>query len=137
MGHKENVMELLKEHKLGLIYKDLLKKYEEKFKYTLWGKENPKYKENPISKYDNRKNGYYYLRELKQKGLIDTYTPVDNDNKRITEGKIIAYRLTEKALNPEKTDEKMLEECLRELIIERRISEENSKWMVKKLKLGE
>lgn len=95
LGHKENVIELLKEHKLGLTYKDLLEKYEKTFGFTLWGNENP----NPDI--DNRKNGYYYLRKLKQKRLIDTYTPVDKDNNRITEGKIIVYRLTEKALRPE------------------------------------
>ncbi len=97
MGHKENVIELLKEHKLGLTYKDLLEKYEKKFGYTLWGKESEKL-DKKGKRYDNRKNGYYYLKMLIDKGLVKNYTPEDR------KGKIVAYKLTEKGLTGEPND---------------------------------
>jgi len=80
MGHKENIIELLKENELGLTYKVLYSKYEKKFGFKLSNEE---------------KNGYYYLKVLIDKGLVKTYIPEDR------KGKIVAYKLTEKALNQE------------------------------------
>lgn len=114
MGHKENIIELLKENELGLTYKALLRKYEEKFNRKLC---------NDI------KNGYYYLSGLKIKGLIKTYIPEDR------EGKTIAYKLTEKGLTGEPNDLEKLKELQEEhakfkrivvdLIDEKNISEDD------------
>ncbi len=128
MGHKENIIELLKEHKLGLTYKDLLERYEVKFGCTLWGNENPKYKESPIPKYDNRKNGYYYLKMLIDKRLVKSYTPEDR------KGKIVAYKLTEKGLTGESNDsEAKLERLIgivKDLVINDKISDKQEEELV-------
>ncbi len=87
MGHKENIIEILKENELGLKYKALYNKYEEKFGFKLSNQE---------------KNGYYYLKRLMDKDLVKTYVPEGR------KGKIIAYKLTEKALTEKPDDLKFL-----------------------------
>lgn len=111
MGHKENIIELLRENELGLTYKLLLAKYEEKFNKTLWGKKD-------------KKNGYYYLRELKNKGLVKSYVPEDR------EGKIIAYKLTEKGLTGEPNDLEKLKGIVKDLIKKKSISEKQEQELV-------
>lgn len=109
VGHKENIIELLKKNELGLTYKVLLRKYEGEFNRKLC---------NDI------KNGYYYLRELVKKGLVKTYIPEDR------EGKIIAYKLTEKGLTGEPNDLEKLKGIVKDLIIKKSISEKQEQELV-------
>lgn len=78
LGNKERILSILSKFESGLTYNDLLRQYKEQF-----GKE--------------LKNGYVYLKRLKENGLVRTYKPED------VKGKILNYRLLPEKVIHKKT----------------------------------
>ena len=78
MGHKENVLEILKKHKDGLTFAELNTEYN-----TEYGKELGH-------------DLYNYINRLDDKGLVETFIP------KMRTGKAVGYRATEKAWEEER-----------------------------------
>ena len=72
MGNKEKLIEILKESKLGLSYKELLKKFKDRYNQKIHPKEL-----------------YYYISKLRKEGILETEKSAKLD------GKALVYVLKE------------------------------------------